>query len=267
MNKNTIAIIQVRSSSKRLHNKALIKIDNKHTLLEKIIFNLKRSVKLNKIIIATSTEKSDDNIFDLSKKNNLDCVRGSLDDVLSRFEDTLNLYQNYHNVIRVTGDCPLIDPKVLDFYISLINSKNADMIYSNFQSPLLVGYDCKSVKVYKYLFENCKSKRDREHVGSFLLKEKSNIFNKIKIILPKWLDNQNFKISIDNPEDMKFIQELYKNFSNKKLTSIPNLYKILTNNKNFQKINKKSKESSDNIKLNNLKTINRYKYKVNFIYE
>lgn len=267
MNKNTIAIIQVRSSSLRLNDKAIIKIDKNHTLLEKVIFNLKRSIELNKIVIATSLEKSDDKIFELSKRNNIDCVRGSLYNVLSRFEDTLNLYQNYRNVIRVTGDCPLIDPKVLDFYISVINSKNADLIYSNFQSPLLVGYDCKSVKVYEYLFKNCKSKEDQEHVGSFLLKEKSHLFNKIKIILPKWLNNQNFKISVDNPEDMKFLQELYKNFSNEKLTSIPCLYKILISHKKFQKINAKSNESFDNIKLHNLKIKDQYKHKLNFIYE
>lgn len=268
--KKTIAIVQVRLSSSRLPNKALIKIDSKHTLLDKVILNLQRSKMLNKIVIATSIDKTDDQIYEFSKKKNINCVRGSLNNVLSRFEDTLKIYNGYDYVVRVTGDCPIIDPKVLDFYITINSIAETDLISSNFQSSLLVGYDCKSVKVYDYLFNNCKSLRDKEHVGSFLLKTKPNFFKKTHIILPKWLDNLDYKISIDNPEDMKFIQSLYRNYTNDILTSIPSLFQILTYNKNLININKKSKESLDNLRLKKIKESKEskeYRNIVNFIYE
>ena len=108
----TIAIIQARSSSKRFPNKVMMKI-NKEPLLNYVIRRVNKSKKIKKIIIACSNNKSDDAIANFCKKNNYIYFRGSLKNVLNRFVNVCKKFKLNH-FVRVNGDSPCIDPKVMD---------------------------------------------------------------------------------------------------------------------------------------------------------
>ena len=114
-----VAIIQARMNSSRLPGKVLKKVREK-TLLEILVTRLSYSNKIDKIVVATSTEESDNAIAELCKNKDIECFRGSLDNVLDRYYQCALFYQT--DVVRITADCPLSDPQLIDQIIK--NHKN-----------------------------------------------------------------------------------------------------------------------------------------------
>jgi len=112
-----LGILQARVSSSRLPGKVLKPILGEPMLLRQIE-RLLRIESLDKLLVATSVNSSDDPIQELCLKNNVECFRGSLDDVLDRFYQAATQYQPKY-VMRFTGDCPLADPQIADRLISL----------------------------------------------------------------------------------------------------------------------------------------------------
>mgnify|MGYP005659536037 CR=1 FL=1 len=106
-------IIQARVNSTRLPKKVLKNIDDKKKVLEFIINQVKYSKKIDKIVIATTTKNDDDIITMISKKNNCDYFRGSEKDVLDRYYYCAKKF-NFNSIVRITSDCPLIDPQIID---------------------------------------------------------------------------------------------------------------------------------------------------------
>ena len=119
-NPNTLAIIQARLGSTRLPGKVLKKILGK-TVLEHIIERLSYAGKIDQLIIATSSLSENDQIADLAKQKGISCFRGDEDDVLNRFYRAALQYKG-DIVVRITGDCPLVDPfvvdKIIDYHVS-----------------------------------------------------------------------------------------------------------------------------------------------------
>ena len=117
-----LAILQARMSSTRLPGKVL-KTVNKIPLLKYQCDRLAKSEKINHLIIATSIDELDDEIDEFAQKNKIACFRGSLDDVLERYyfcakEFKLDSNLTTLNIIRITGDCPIIDSKLVDKVIN-----------------------------------------------------------------------------------------------------------------------------------------------------
>ncbi len=125
---SNFAIIQARLNSTRFPNKILSKIGN-HTALEILIKRLKKSLQINKIIIATNSE-SFKRIKKITKKYNLDVFQGNNSNVLQRYyfcSKKFNLKDN-DNIVRITADCPFIDVKTIDKGLQLIKSQNVNLV-------------------------------------------------------------------------------------------------------------------------------------------
>ena len=119
-----LAIIQARSSSSRLPGKVLMPILGEPMLLRQIE-RVRRSNLINNIVVATSLDSSDDALVYLLKSRGINCYRGDLNNVLKRFYDTALCYKTEH-IVRITGDCPLIDYEVIDKVISLHLRSNSN---------------------------------------------------------------------------------------------------------------------------------------------
>ena len=132
------ALIQARLGSKRLPNKVLKRV-NKRILLEIMMSRLSQSKKLEKIIICTTTNKEDDKIVQFCKKNNFLFYRGSSRDVMSRFLKAANKF-NISIIVRLTADCPLIDPKFVDKLIDM----GAKIILCDPHRATVIGHDFES---------------------------------------------------------------------------------------------------------------------------
>src|SRR5659263_124221 len=123
---NTIAIIQARMGSTRLPGKVMKDLQEK-TVLAHVIERVKQAKMVDDIVIATTVAKTDDCIIAEALKCGAKVFRGSEEDVLSRYY--LAAKENSANiVVRITSDCPLIDPKVIDQFITFFKNENYDIV-------------------------------------------------------------------------------------------------------------------------------------------
>jgi len=208
---NVVAIIQARMGSTRLPGKVLLKVLNK-PLLAYQVERVKRSKLINEIVIATTTEELDQEIVDFCELMSLSYYRGSEDDVLSRYYEAASIYKA-DIVVRITSDCPLIDPNIIDLVINefITNMKKIDYASNTVQRSFPIGMD---IEVMSFsLIESINRinlvQSFREHVTPYVYK--SGIFI-IKQVLQE-MDKSHIRLTVDTPEDFilisKVIEELY----------------------------------------------------------
>ena len=218
------AIIQARLNSTRLPNKVLKKIGNFYAL-EILIKRLKRSKLIDKIIIATNKKSKKLKFF--KKKYNLEVFEGEDENVLKRFYDCSKKF-NFKindNIIRITGDCPFIDGKIVDKGLELIKNSKIHVV-SNTQKltyPDGLDFSIFKFKLLKKAYQEAKSEYDKEHVTSYIYKIK----NLQKLDLKDEEDFSNIRLTLDTNSDLDFLNFIFKlhctktlNFALKKFTLI-----------------------------------------------
>ena len=249
-NIKVLAIIQARLSSSRLPKKILLEI-NKKSILEIIYRNLEKINSIDKVIVATSKNKSDKELSLYCKKKNFNFFEGSLKNVLNRFVKIIKIY-NPKYIVRVTADCPIIDPKVLDTFIKTLKKNNLDCLFFSHPTSLLSGYDVYSSNLLLQAFKKSKSKKDEEHVGSFYIKKNLKDFKTLKVVLPKYLRTNKFKLSIDTKNDYLKIKKLFKIYPLKKIY-IKKIFEILNRNPKLIIKHTKNNFSEDNRQIRKIK--------------
>jgi len=208
MKNNYLCIIQARISSTRLPGKVLKKV-NGITLLEYEIKRVKKSKKIDKIVIATSDKKVDDIIERFCKKISINCFRGSEEDVLDRYYQCTLKYPKFKNIIRVTGDCPLIDSKVIDKVLVFFEKGKYDYASNVLEETYPDGMDIEvfSKPALEDAARNAMLLSEREHVTLYIRNNKK--FKKGSIKAKK--DYSGFRLTVDNQDDLAIIRFLIKN--------------------------------------------------------
>jgi len=197
------AIIQARISSARLPGKILKELPYRSgiTVLEQVVNRLKKSKKLNDIIIATTTEKIDDEITTIAKKEEVKFFKGSKENVLSRYYLTAK-ENNIDLIVRVTSDCPCIDADVLDLAIGDHINKVADYTSNALVRTYPHGLD---VEVFNFntlekAYKNATKDYEKEHVTPYINRNPQKF--KINIVkAPKELYAPDIRITLDTEED------------------------------------------------------------------
>lgn len=163
-------IIQARLSSKRLPSKVLLKINNKH-ILDYQLDRISHSNHENRIIIATSTKKEDDEIEFFCKKRKLICFRGDLNNVAKRIADLVKKY-DIDSFVRLSADSPLIDPRIIDKAINLYLNNKFDLVTNKFPRSFPIGQTVEVINSNTFLksFDLIKTKEYKEHVTLHLYK-------------------------------------------------------------------------------------------------
>lgn len=203
----TLAIIQARVSSTRLPAKVLKEVCGK-PLLQLMVERAARSKKADLLVVATSLDPSDDSIKILCDRMGVPCFRGSLGDVLDRFYQTALLYQP-QEIVRLTGDCPLIDPAVVDQVIDFRKERGLDYASNVLQPSFPNGLDCE-VFVFRALEEAWKEARlgsQREHVTPFIWQqpERYKIGN-----FAYATDVSGRRLTVDEPRDLDLITRVFE---------------------------------------------------------
>lgn len=203
------AIIQARMGSTRLSGKVMKDLEGK-TVLEHVIDRVRQSKLIDEIIIATTTHNRDDVIEAEVLRCGVKAFRGSEDDVLSRYYYAAK-ENNLDVVVRITSDCPLIDPKVLDEVIQWYVNNDYDIV-SNAGSdvskrtyPRGLDTEVFSCEVLEKSFVNAKETYQREHVTPYIYENYINIYyykNDIDYSKHRW--------TLDTEEDFKLISEVYR---------------------------------------------------------
>jgi spore coat polysaccharide biosynthesis protein SpsF len=226
-----LAIIQARTSSHRLKEKVLKKINNVE-ILKILILRLKKVKKIKKIIVATSYQKSDKKIVKLCLKNKIDYFTGPLNNVRKRFELCINKFNLKNVVMRVSADSPFIDIKLINKMIKIQNKKkNYDIVTNVYPRSFPKGQSIEIIKtkLFKKLSLKKMSPNENEHVTQYFYKRKK-LF---KIYNLKNKDNiSKINLSIDTLNDYLF----YKTFFKKRSIYNNVDYKLLVNlKKNYGK--------------------------------
>ena len=120
-------IIQARTGSSRLPGKVMMKIKDDNPMLYYVIQQTKQSKLIDSLIVATTQLEEDDIIFDYVNSLGVKCFRGSSNDVLDRFYQCTKKF-SFSTITRITADCPLIDPKIIDTVILAFNSDTFDYV-------------------------------------------------------------------------------------------------------------------------------------------
>ena len=204
-----IAIIQSRMASSRYPGKVLAPFLGK-PVLANIVKRIKASKINPKIILATSEDCTDDPLVMYAKYLQIEVVRGSQDDVLARFILTLNNFKS-DAFFRVCGDSPLLPPFLFDKAANIFNKYESDLVTNVFPRTFPIGMSVELIKTKTFMEidKKIKNKSDREHITQFFYrKEKEFKIHNIKCIKP--LD-QNLKLALDFPDDLKKLEEWDQN--------------------------------------------------------
>jgi len=206
-----VGIIQARVSSSRLPNKVMLEVLDK-PLLEHMIERVSQSKKLDKIIVATTTNHDDDVIEKICEKMNIQCFRGSEDDVLLRYKNAAEFVQATI-IVRLCGDSPLLDSDTIDNVIESYLDGNYDFVNNLYPYPRTFP-DGISVEVFssEILYEtekNAKKPSEREHVTFYMWMQPE----KFKIHRVDLKDDfSKFRFNLDYKEDYYFIEKVFQKF-------------------------------------------------------
>tara|TARA_B100000035_G_C20952280_1_gene532507 strand:+ start:126 stop:884 length:759 start_codon:yes stop_codon:yes gene_type:complete len=199
-----VAIIQARMNSERLPGKVLMPLANK-PVLDHIIERLSYCKLIEKIIVATSNEDTDNPIVEFCKKNNINYYRGSLDDVLDRYYQAAKTY-HVESILRITADCPVIDPIVVDAVIAGYLSNKYDLYGLGGEFP--DGLDCTVISFFalEKAWKDAKLKSEREHVCPYIEKN-PHLFNTGMLELFKGLEK--YRWTLDMPNDYQLLNKIF----------------------------------------------------------
>ena len=210
-----LAITQARYGSTRLPAKILKEV-NGMPLLEIHLRRILKSRTIDKLKIATTDEEGAKYIVEVADRVGVEYHKGSVDDVLSRFYGTA-APENPDYVVRLTSDCPLIDPDVIDEIVNYAVTHDYDYVRTDDKS-FPDGLDTEVIKftALKKAYDEAQLKSEREHVTPYIWKngtaEGGTMFKSFKVPNKAGVYNPNdYRITIDEPEDFEVIKALIEN--------------------------------------------------------
>ncbi|MDC0961118.1 glycosyltransferase family protein [Candidatus Pelagibacter sp.] len=218
-------LIAVRSDSNRLPKKHFKIINNKLGLsvLDYCIMRCKKS-KIQNIILCTSNHKNDDIFVKCAKKNNIEIFQGSKNNVLKRYIDCAEKY-NISDIVRITGDCPLVDKKIINNLLNVYQKNDYDYVGNVTPSTFPDGLDVEIMKLstLKKSYSENKSRSNKEHVTLHIRKsskyKKYNMaFNKTNLSKIRW--------TVDTENDLKLIKKIVMEFHPKIHFDWKKIYKL-----------------------------------------
>lgn len=201
----TTAIIQARMRSTRLPGKVLKELAGR-PMIEHVIKRVSDSVTLDSVVVATTEDSSDDRLAGLCERMNIPIFRGSTEDVLDRYFRAASMF-NADVIVRVTGDCPLIDPAVVDEVVHHYRSNQFDYV-SNTNPPTYPdGLDTEvfSFETLSKAWKEAGLSSEREHVTPFIRKRPDkfklgNVENDEDLSRLRW--------TVDTYEDFSFVERV-----------------------------------------------------------
>jgi spore coat polysaccharide biosynthesis protein SpsF len=203
----TLAILQARMSSTRLPGKVLADVAGAPMILRQIE-RLRRSRRLEGIVVATSDHPSDDGLAEMLVLHGVAVHRGPLEDVLARFAGALEAYPA-PVVARLTGDCPLADPGILDAVIDLLIDEDLDYAANTpAHRTYPKGLDVEVMRAPCLLraAREAADPYEREHVTPYLYR-RPELFS--QAFLSQAVDEGEVRWTVDRPDDLEFVRAVY----------------------------------------------------------
>ncbi|MEG6584989.1 glycosyltransferase family protein [Dendrosporobacter sp. 1207_IL3150] len=233
----TVIIVQARMTSTRLPGKVLKEVLDK-PLLQYQIERLKRVKSAEELVIATTTNSTDQPIVNLCNKLGVSIFRGSEEDVLGRYYHAATTY-GAEAVVRLTSDCPLLDPQLVDNVIQLYKKSYPDYHYASnvLTRSFPRGMD---TEVFSYTalaeaFIEANVKPEREHVTSFIYNRPGR-YKTINYLYKE--DQSRHRWTVDTPEDFELVSRIIKSiYPAKECFTLEDCIELLNKNPEWENIN------------------------------
>ena len=202
-------VIPVRLSSKRLPKKALLKVKNKR-LIDYVLEIAKKVKNVNKIIVSTSKNKTDDLLIKYLEKKKINFYRGSLNNVSLRFLETIKK-NKLDAVIRLNGDSPLHSPTLINYAIKIFIKEKPDLLTNILTRTFPKGLSIEIINTtsYEKAYNLIENKHDKENITSIFYKntKKFKIYN-----FENFKNQKNFNLCVDTKKDLIRFKKILKNF-------------------------------------------------------
>lgn len=202
-------IIQARMSSSRLPGKVMLKLKG-HEVLWHVVERCRQS-KANRVIVATSIDPNDDAIVSFCKKNHIDVFRGSLNNVLERYYQCAKKYK-LDSIVRITSDCPLIDPLIINKAIAEFKKGDWDYVSdeeaNQSEFPLGLCVEIFSFESFKKVRAEAKAVHEQEHVTPRYYENKNEFQVAPRLKAPPEY-RVPYRLTLDYPEDFEMMGKIY----------------------------------------------------------
>ena len=202
-----LGILQARAGSSRLPGKVLKPLLGV-PMLARQIERLKRSTRLDQLMVATSDQADDEAIARLCAQLDVPCFRGPLDDVLQRFHLAAQRF-NPSQIVRLTGDCPLADPELIDQLIELHLQGGYDYSSNCWDPSYPDGLDAEilSAATLRLLAAQAQSPAEREHV-TYYIRQHAELFKIGRLNRTPSLAQ--LRWTVDEPADFELVEQIYQ---------------------------------------------------------
>ena len=205
----TVAIVQARMGSTRLPNKVM-KLINGKPMIELLFRRLEKARELNEIVLATSEDPKNQPLINHLSQLGFRYWQGSESDVLDRYLQAAR-FSNADIVVRVTGDCPLIDPCIVDSVIQHFKSNSAEYCSNTIPATYPDGLDVEvfTINALERAAIEATEAFDREHVTPYLKNPLK--FKQLQFIGPE--DNSNLRWTVDEFDDFSVVEAIFLHFA------------------------------------------------------
>jgi spore coat polysaccharide biosynthesis protein SpsF len=201
-----VAILQARTTSTRLPGKVLMDLAGEPMLAQQLR-RLFRATSLADVVVATTVNAADDEVVTVARNEGARVYRGSEFDVLSRYHDAAR-YAQADVIIRVTADCPLLDPDVVNRVVDALDG-NADYASNVVQRTFPIGLDVEAIRIetLAVIHSVATSPEAREHVTWYILQEQPDLFRRASVVDD--VDNSDLRWTVDTAEDIDLVRRLF----------------------------------------------------------
>lgn len=201
----TIAMIQARMSSSRFPGKVLEELAGRPAIAF-MVERVRRAKTIDKVVVLTSTDTTDDAIAEAARKHQFEIFRGDLHDVLLRYEQAADHY-GASTIVRLTGDCPLIDPCLVDMVVRAREEASADYS-SNTEPPTFadgMDVECFTRAALHRAGAEALTGPEREHVTVWMRAKDSPLR---RVNVESIFDSAHLRLTVDYPDDLEVIRRL-----------------------------------------------------------
>ncbi|MGV8026799.1 MAG: cytidylyltransferase domain-containing protein [Anaerolineaceae bacterium] len=237
-NQRIVAIIQARMGSSRLPGKVLRDIYGK-PMLEWVVERARKASMLSEVAVATTIDQSDDMLEQVCANLCVSCLRGSVFDVLDRYYQAARQCEA-DVIVRLTADCPLIDPGLIDLVVTRFLEEKVDFAANRLPPPYErtypIGLDVEVVAftALERAWKEAIASHEREHVLPYLY----DTPGRFKILVVDYERNLgNYRWTVDTQPDLRFIQEVVAHLPDKENFSWLDVLKIVEENPQLSEIN------------------------------
>jgi len=227
-------MIQTRIGSKRFPNKVLAKIENVPMIVH-VINRIKKIKKIEQIILITTRKEEDRILLKMAKNSGINGFAGDTLDVLNRYYQCALQY-NADPIIRITGDCPLIDPSIVEKMLNFYMKNNYDYVTNIFPPTFPDGLDTEifSFKTLQKIAHKAKLTSDREHVTSYI----KNHPNEFRIFnYENKNDLSGLRWTVDEEIDLQLVRTIYAKMKPKIVFPMEIIMKMISKNPEILQIN------------------------------